>query len=59
MSKDYGFVRFFNLSKSPRGGMQLDGTIYYPKHRKPKGTLVWNSSKKGTYIRKIHGELKF
>lgn len=28
------------------------------KPKKNQGRLLWNSSEKGTYIKKIHGELK-
>ena len=49
MAKDLRFLsRFFNPRKSPRN----------PEHGIPDGRLVWDSSKKGTYVRAIHGKLK-
>ena len=59
MSKDLSFARFFNPSKSPSGGFDArTGQMYFPIHMKRQGRLVWDSAKKGTYVRAIHGELK-
>lgn len=59
--KDYSFSRFFNPQKSPRTQINpVTGVyLYYPKHEREKhrGKVVWDSSKKGTYIRSKHGEL--
>lgn len=60
MKKDLSFAKFFHPEKSlrtifdPKKGI----FIYYPKHKKYSGRIVWDSLKKGTYIRKKHGELK-
>lgn len=62
MSKDVGFRRFFNPYKSPKTQFNpLTGVYdYYPKHEheKRRGKFVWGSSRKGTYVRAKHGELK-
>ena len=58
--KDLSFARFFHPEKSPRTIFNFkEGKFdYYPKHTKRRGRIVWDSMKKGTYIRAIHGELK-
>ena len=53
--KDYGFIRYFNHQKS--FSIKSSG-IHEKETLKKQGTLVWNSARKGTYVRKIHGELK-
>jgi len=53
--KDYGFSRYFNPEKS--FSITSSG-IHEKETMKKRGTLVWNSARKGTYVRKIHGELK-
>lgn len=62
MSKDLSFRRFFNPEKSPKTQINpLKGVYdYYPKHEheKHRGKLVWDSNRKGTYVRAKHGELK-
>lgn len=62
MSKDVGFRRFFNPDKSPKTQINpLTGVYdYYPKHEheKHRGKIVWDSSRKSTYVRAKHGELK-
>lgn len=62
MAKDYSFSRFFNPQKSPRTQINpITGAYdYYPKYEndKHRGRIAWDSSKKGTYVRAIHGELK-
>lgn len=45
--KDNSFARFFNPSKSKK----IHESI-------PKGKLLWDSQRKGTYVRAKHGELK-
>ena len=53
--KDYSFKVYFNPEKS----FSIKSSGIHEKEQMLKvGTLVWNSSRKGTYIRKIHGELK-
>ena len=53
----------FHPEKSPRTLINpLTGVYdYYPKyeHKKHRGITVWDSSKKGTYKRALHGELQF
>ena len=62
MSKDVGFRRFFNPDKSPKTQINPSTGVYdyYPKHEheKHRGKIVWDSSRKGTYVRAKHGELK-
>ena len=53
--KDYGFSRYFNPEKS--FSIKSSG-IHEKETMRKQGTLVWNSAIKGTYVRKIHGELK-
>ena len=50
--KDLSFAKFFNPAKSM--GKNRSGIN---QAQKIKGRLVWDSSKKGTYVRAIHGEL--
>ena len=53
MSKDYSFSRFFHSEKSmPKNGSGIH------QAKKRHGRLVWDSKKKGTYVRALHGELK-
>ncbi len=58
--KDYSFAKFFHPEKSPRTIFDPKKGIfvYYAKHAKRAGHIVWDSIKKGTYIRAKHGELK-
>lgn len=61
-TKDFSWTKFFNVRKSPATQFSIDqnGMLrfdYYTKHNKPKGRLVWDSLRKGTYVRKIHGNL--
>jgi len=60
MTKDYSFGRFFHPEKSPHTIFDpiKEAFSYYPKHPKRRGRVVWDSLKKGTYIRAKHGELK-
>jgi hypothetical protein len=51
--KKNDFARFFNPMKSmPKNGSGIN------QLKKRYGRLVWNSSKKGTYVHAIHGELE-
>lgn len=63
-TKDFSFTRFFNPQKSPRTQLHInkdsglpDGFDYFPKHFKQKGKVVWDSARKGTYVKERHGEL--
>jgi len=58
--KDFSFTRFFCPSKSVSTQVSRDGKSYdyFPKNFIFKGKLVWDSLKKGTYQRSIHGELE-
>jgi hypothetical protein len=47
--KNY-YARYFNTNKSPNA----NGSETY----KYRGRVVWDSLRKGTYVRAIHGELK-
>jgi len=53
MSKDFSFSRFFHADKST----SKNGSGIHQAEKR-HGRLVWDSSKKGTYVRAIHGELK-
>ena len=53
MSKDYSFSRFFHADKS----MSKNGSGIHQAEKR-HGRLVWDSQKKGTYVRALHGELK-
>ena len=65
--KDYSFARFFNPHKSP-STLQVEFDketktpkfTHVPKHffDKRMGRIVWNSAIRGTYQKKLHGELK-
>ena len=58
MAKDTSYARFFHPEKSPHTIFHpLKGFLYFPKHIKRRGRLVWDSLTKGTYIRAKHGEL--
>jgi hypothetical protein len=53
MAKDLSFVSFFRPAKSqPKDGSGIH------QAKKRHGRLVWDSSRKGTYVRALHGELK-
>ena len=54
------FSRFFNPEKSPRTQINpFTGAYdYHPKHDKGRGRVIWDSLKKGTYVRARHGALK-
>ena len=50
--KKSDFAGFFNPMKSmPKNGSGIS------QFKKRFGRLVWDSSRKGTYVRAIHGEL--
>jgi len=52
MKRNY-FAGFFNPMKSmPRNGSGVN------QLKKRFGRLVWDSLRKGTYVRAIHGKLK-
>ena len=51
--KDLSFAKFFNPQKS----MSKNGSGIHQSEKR-HGRLVWDSSKKGTYVRALHGELK-
>lgn len=51
MSKDLSFARFFNTHKS-----KISSEIHQDETRKCR--IIWDSWRKGTYVRKLHGELK-
>ena len=53
MSKDFSFKRFFRPEKSI--SKITTGEILVKKRQ---GSIVWHSSRQGTYVRAIHGELK-
>lgn len=57
--KPIEFFRFFNPQKSPSTQINKkgDGYDYYTKHHQPKGHVAWDSKRKGTYIKAIHGAL--
>lgn len=58
------FARFFHPEKSPHTSISIDPLTklfrfdYFPKHWNMRDRLVWDSRKKGTYIRQKHGRLK-
>ena len=56
---NFSFFRYFNTTKSPHTQINpLTGVYeYYPKNVKYRGVVVWDSRRKGTYIRAIHGPL--
>jgi len=60
MKNDYSFSKFFHPEKSPHTIFDpIKGVFtYYPKNPKKMGRVVWDSLRKGTYIRAKHGELK-
>jgi hypothetical protein len=37
---------------------QTANAIATPKKKKPQGKMLWDSSSKGTYVKKKHGDLK-
>lgn len=57
--KAIDFFRFFNPQKSPMTQINEKGNgfDYYTKHHRPKGRVVWDSQRKGSYIKAMHGEL--
>lgn len=57
--KPRDFFRFFNVDKSTHTQINRDGTgyDYYPKHENRLGRVVWDSKRKGTYIRERDGAL--
>jgi hypothetical protein len=59
MAKDTSFNRYLNQSKSPHTQINPITGVYdrIAKHRKYMGRVVWDSMRKGTYIRAKHGEL--
>lgn len=56
---NFSFFRYFNPQKSPHAQMNphTGAYEYYPKNDKSRGVVVWDSRRKGTYVRSIHGEL--
>lgn len=56
MAKKY-FEAFFHPEKSPRTQITRNKTTgllefdYVPKHQKRQGVVVWDSNRKGTYVR--------
>ena len=52
MQKHYSFSRFFRADKS----MSKNGSRIHQSEKR-NGTLIWDSSRNGTYIKAIHGEL--
>jgi hypothetical protein len=58
--KDFSFIRFFHPNKSVSTQVSRDGKSYdyFPKNFIAKGKVVWDSWRKGTYQRSIHGELE-
>lgn len=59
MSKDVSFRRYFNPDASPHTVINpVTGHYdYYPKHENRRGRVVWDSLRKGPYVRAKHGEL--
>ncbi len=51
-----GFLDIKNLYKNWFANLAAKKAKVKPK--KNQGRLLWNSSERGTYIKKIHGELK-
>lgn len=53
------YEKHFNKHKSPnRFTILKDGKMYQVKHNKSNDSkLIWDSSKKGTYNKSIHGEI--
>lgn len=49
-----------NTEKSSRTNLLRSKGILIPSknNKKNTGKLAWNSGKKGTYVRDIHGDLK-
>lgn len=59
-TKDFSFAKFFNPQKSPRTQLnpEIGKFVYFPKHIKARGVVVWNSFQKGTYVKAEHGYKK-
>jgi len=55
MAKDYSFQRFF---KNPDKSQAKESSGIHQREKR-HGRVVWNSLINGTYVRSIHGELKF
>jgi len=58
--KDLSFAKYFKPNKSLHNALRKGqiSTHSVEMRKKRREKLVWNSSKKGTYIRAIHGDLK-
>lgn len=52
MKKNIGFLRYF----TPQKKWNKENKEVFVKHSE-RERLIWDSSKKGTYIRAKHGEL--
>ena len=59
MADNLSFRRFFNPDKSPHTQINPLTGVYdrIAKHHSPKGRIVWDSLRKGPYVRALHGEL--
>ncbi len=58
--KDLSFAKYFKPNKSFYNGLgkgQISTHSIEMKNKRHEG-LVWDSSKKGTYVRAVHGDLK-
>ncbi len=58
--KDLSFAKYFNQNKSLHNGLHKGEVSIHSieMKRKRREVLVWDSFKKGTYVRALHGELK-
>lgn len=60
--KDFSFGKYFNVYKSPHTVFNFEKGIYEYVARHKKKTddrVIWDSRRKGSYVFKLHGELKY